>query len=210
MNSNPSNTYTSNSRAAKGFEIVGDNPALVDANFNIPTAEVTRVFGANMDVPEGTIVMPYTVGTTVGTYTSVAGDLKIVTNGYDEFWGVTLRKVKYFDSKNNRMDYPETVGYGERVAVATGMFNAVTQNFNVNGQTIQPGARMYAGVSGMPTIDDGTLYVGGYGSGRLFASIMEEGFIEYDVRTGNPKVAASGGVADEIYIKAFCDKLGRI
>ena len=210
MNSNPSNTYVQNSRAAKGFEVVGDNPALIDGNFNIPEAEVTRVFGANMTVSEGTIVMPYDVGTTVGAYTTVAGDLKIVTNGYDAFWGVTIKEVRYFGEKNNRQDYKESVGYGERVGVATGMFNAVTQNFNINGQTIQPGARMYAGVSGMPTIDDGTLYAGGYGSGRLFASVMEEGFIEYDVRTGNPIVAASGGVADEIYIKAFCDKLGAI
>jgi hypothetical protein len=65
---------------------------------------------------------------------------------------------------------------------------------------------MYAGASGAPTIDDGTIYA--TGSGRLFAAVMEEGFIDYDPRTGNPYVSASGGVADEIYIKAYCNKMG--
>jgi hypothetical protein len=207
MNYSPSNSYSSVSRAAKGFEVTSDQGAIVDANFVIPRAEAERVFGTNGTVPEGTIVAPYTVGTTVGTHTTVAGDLKIITNGWDEFWGVTLTEVRDFtSSNNNRYDHPLTVSYGERVAVATGIFNAVTQNFNLNAQSIVPAARMYAGASGAPTLDDGTVYA--TGSGRLFAAVIEEGFIEYDARTGNPLVAASGGIADEIYIKAYCNKMG--
>ena len=206
MNYNPSNNYSHTNRAAKGFEVTSDQGAIVDSNFNIPRAEAARVFGTNGTVPEGTIVVPYAVGTSVSGYTTVAGDLKIVTNGYDEFWGVTLTEVRDFGTKNNRGDYPGAISYGERVAVATGIFNAVTQNFNLNAQSIQPGKRMYAGASGAPTIDDGTIYA--TGSGRLFAAVMEEGFIDYDPRTGNPYVSASGGVADEIYIKAYCNKMG--
>lgn len=206
MNYNPSNSYTSSSRAKKGFEITIEGGAIVEANFSISQAEAERVYGTNGTVPEGIIVQPYTVGTVVGSYTTVAGDLKIITDGWDEFWGVTLRAVRSFGAKNNRMDYPEAVGYGDRVAVGTGVFDAVTQEFNLNGQSIVPAAKLYAGPSGKPTLDDGTY--ANTTSGKLFASVIEEGFIDYDPRTGNPYVAASGGVADEIAIKCYANKQG--
>lgn len=203
MNKNAQNTYTHVTRYAKGFEVVNDTPAIVESFWNIPQAEAERIFGTNGTVPEGTVVAPYTVGSSVGAYTTVAGDLKILEDQYAVPYGITVQKVKYFD-RNNRSNDPMAVTYGERVSVATGIFNGVFQNFNANGQTtFNPGTRLFCQASGQATYDDGTLDP--YSSGNAIARVIEEGFIEYDVRTGQPLVAASGGIADEILAKCYFD-----
>jgi hypothetical protein len=203
MNTIAQNSYSSVSRAKKGFEIVNDNPAIVESNWNIPKVEAERVFGTNGTVPEGTVVRPYTVGTSVSGYTTVAGDLKIIDGIYEVPYGITLQKVQYFPN-NFRENDMMSVSYGERVSVATGVFNGVFQNFNANAQTtFNPGTKLFVKASGQATVDDGSLDT--YGSGNVIGKIIEEGFVEYDARTGSPLVAASGGIADEIMAKCYFD-----
>lgn len=193
-------------RAAKGFEVVDDRTTVIESNWNIPEAEVIRVLGANATVPEGTPVVPYAVGTDltaqVAGYYTQAGDLKIVASDTEKFYGFTLQEVRYFGEKNNRYDYPEAKGYGERIPVATGLYNAVIQNFerNTGITTVEPGDKLYVGSNAKLKVYSSAP---NGASSIVAAQVIEEGYIPYDATTGSYE---SGALADELMIKCYCDQ----